>query len=97
MLFFRNARARNTHGEATLNHSFPAQADGDGELDEDEFVAMMDAVADKPAKPGVVRRMLSGGLPSLSKEITWPGADNEKRHSAENTKAARVKEAIAVL
>ncbi|KAH8073962.1 hypothetical protein JL721_2517 [Aureococcus anophagefferens] len=74
-----------------------ADADGDGELDEDEFVAMMDAVADKPAKPGVVRRMLSGGLPSLSKEVTWPGADNEKRHSAENNKAARVKEAIAVL
>ena len=26
--FFRNARARNTHVEATLNHPFPAQAFG---------------------------------------------------------------------
>ena len=46
MLFFRNARERNIHVEANLNHAFPAQvgtAKDVGFLDDDLDVAVVTA------------------------------------------------------
>ena len=60
--YFWNARARNTHFDAKLNHPFPAQVELDAaKMDDDRVLALCDDTGVPPIEllPKIVKTLLS--------------------------------------